>query len=209
MAREEFGVNNFKDSDIPEYRRIVAEVINRGGTRKDWLAALSHLISLKLKFKSGYNIKLHGGYKFQDINTGISWQYISFNYENITSVDDNSESIYGFWDPANMSGKTTISTYLAFIDYDLKILQFYRFMPVVGFGLGIAHVNDELTANSVTAKRDQNVFAYQFKAGLNFSITKNLSTSLTGVFLGTSEIKATNNKLKQGQLNLGVKWIFN
>ncbi|NQY31503.1 MAG: porin family protein [Flavobacteriaceae bacterium] len=209
MAREEFEVNSYKTSDDDEVDRIENDILDNGGTDKDFLAAIKHLMSMRLVYKPGFNFKVHGGYKFKYINAGISYQYINYSYKHIMAVDDSTEQVSIFWKAGNMSGKTAIHTGLAFVEYEINKLSFYRFTPIVGAGLGFANVKDKLTSNDETKERSQVVFAYQFKLGLNFTITKNFTATLDGVYFGTSEVKATNYKIKQGQLNLGVRYRFN
>ena len=209
MAREEFEVNSFRDADDEEVERIGQDILANGGTDSDVLAAIKHLMSMRLVYKPGFNFKVYGGYKFEYINAGISYQYINYSYKHIMAAGDSPEQISIFWKAGNMSGETAIHAGLAFVEYEIKKLSFYRFIPIVGAGLGFANVKDKLTSNDETKERSQVVFAYRFKLGINFAITKNFTATLDGVYFGTSEVKATNYKIKQGQLNLGVRYKFN
>ncbi len=211
MAREEFGVNHNKDSVQAKATIIMTDIMNKGGSFNDSLAGIKHLMSMELIFKPGWDIKVYGGYKLKnvDIDVGLSWQYIDYSYKYIRKINDNSEKISIFWTGNNMSGKTGLNVLLSFAEYNIRQLSFSVFTPVIGCGLGFARVQDKLTYDGKTKKREQTVFAYQIKLGLNYGFTENLRTTLEAVFFATSEVKATNNKIKQGQFNLGVRYLFN
>ena len=209
MAREEFGVNAFKDSDRLRVESIGAQILANGGNNNDVLHAIKDLMVLRMVYDYGWNFNVYGGYGFKNINVGVKWNYINSPYKAINKVADGKESVSSFWDGAYGSKEgMIINSFLVFFEYEIEKMRYYRLIPLVGVGLGFGRTADRLISSQKDVTRRQTVFAYEFKIGANYSFTNKFQAILETVFFGTSEVKATNNKIKQFQLNLGARYRF-
>lgn len=209
MAREEFEFQGFTTDDLMTAGQIMMNITNNGGTGKEALEAVKHLLALKLKYSAGVNININAGYAYKFLNVGVNWFYIRMSYDSINiSADD--DTVHPAWSFKNGSGKTVLNAFMLFGEYKITQLAIHNFTPVVGGSAGFANAQEALTIDSVTAKRDQNVFAYQIKLGANYKFTDNWYGNVETAFFGTSKIKATNTSLKQWQfINIGVRYLFN
>jgi opacity protein-like surface antigen len=210
MAREEFGVNNIGRDDLSESSRIIVDVINQGKTFKEALEAISHLNKVQLNYKNGFNLSLSAGYHLSNLDFGLLWKYTSIRYKSIHAVADGEDEPIFYWVNGLGSGKTILNSFMGFVEYNIHRIKFYGAVPVVGAGVGFSMAEDKLTINSETAKRNQAVFAYQIKAGVNYNFNDNWQASVETVFFGTSKVDATNNYIKSWQfINLGVRYLIN
>jgi opacity protein-like surface antigen len=211
MLREEFGGNFVSASNSAEAKKIYAQVLASGGTDGQALEAIKHLISMRIKYKVSWNFDIYGGYKIQNIGFGLSFKYISSPYETINNVDDNRETTYMFWNGAYGTKEgMTIKSLIAFVNYEIMQLNFDKFTPFIECGIGGARTADRLISTTKDVTRNQNVFAYAIKAGLNYKFTENWNANIETVFFGTTKVDATNNYVKNWQfINIGVKYLFN
>ena len=196
MAREEFDINAFDRKDNDELLR------NRmnGGT----LADVAHLMRTQLIYSTGWIAGIDIGYQFEHFKLLFNAGYSQMKYDDIRDVADNQSAL----DEDN-TGETNLWTGLVMGEYVLPVFNSSALEPVVGVGAGVSRVQDVLTDEGITAKRQQIIFAYKIKAGINYNFTKQVQGSITTDFFGTGKIKATNNAIKQWQfIKLGVRWMF-
>lgn len=206
MARESFL---FNDQRIEDYQ-IFFDLVNvQGLTLQEALELRKDLNLLKLKYSTGWNIDISGGYKYKNIIFGLMWKNITAFYKSINGEGQLQGRPTMGWASGNSSGKTKINTFLIFSEYEILKLKFKKIVPVVGLGIGFtAKTTEILNFETKKATQDQINFAYQGKIGVNYNINNQLQINIESVFFGTSRIKATNNYFKQIQLNMGVRYMF-
>lgn len=208
MAREEFFINAYRKSDSQEFEDIAINIINRGGTRAEYLAAAKHLMVLQLHYSAGWHIGINGGYKMNNFIISLKLNYKQMSYDSIKD-DDAGQNILG-WDDDGVAGESRFIYGIISGEYILPIINSIKIEPVLGMGLGVARTTDMLKDADKKAERSQNIFAYEIKLGINYNFNKNLQGNIGSSFFGTSKIKATNNYLKQWQfINIGVRYFFN
>jgi len=109
------------------------------------------------EFDEGYNVTGAVGYDYGDWRSEMEVTYRNNDLDNVTGL-------------ATAGGEVQSTAFMVNGYYDIPVNAPVK--PYVGAGIGLAHVNaKDLTAGGVTfADEDDNVFAYQAMAGVEYAM---------------------------------------
>jgi len=146
-----------------------------------------------LKFKNGTGLDTGLGYDFGRFRTELSYSQSNNEIKSIKAEID--EDVLGFpvkgtQAQASASGDLNISNIFINSYLDFPIGNKKKFTPYFGGGIGGSKLDiDDITVSGEEVKGASIwLFGYQWKLGLNYSISKNLNIFGEGVSSGFSDL---------------------
>ena len=146
-----------------------------------------------LKFKNGSGLDTGLGYDFGRFRTELSYSQSNNEIKSIKAEID--EDVLGFpvkgtQAQASASGDLNISNIFINSYLDFPIGNKKKFTPYFGGGIGGSKLDiDDITVSGEEVKGASIwLFGYQWKLGLNYSISKNLNIFGEGVSSGFSDL---------------------
>ena len=173
-------------------------------TKADWKAKINHSIDNidtdinhkgTLKFKNGSGWETGIGYDFGRFRTELSYSQSSNDIKSITA--EVNENVLGFDakgtpQEASATGDLKISNIFINSYLDFPIGKKKKFTPYIGAGIGGSKLEiDDITVSDEELKAASTwLFGYQWKLGVNYSISKNLNIFGEGTSSGFSDLGA-------------------
>jgi len=164
--------------------------------KADWKATISEIdYKGKLKFKDGSGWETGLGYDFGRLRTELTYGQSNNDIKSITA-QINEGLNKGTTADATALGDLQITNIFLNSYLDFPIGEEKKFTPYIGGGIGgsklaidnITVVNEELKAANTW------LFGYQWKLGLNYSISQNLNIFGEGTSSGFSDLGAAGDK---------------
>jgi len=173
-------------------------------TKADWKAKInlsvgdiSRDINHKgtLKFKNGSGLDTGLGYDFGRFRTELSYSQSNNEIKSIKA--EINENVLGYDEKgtptqASASGDLKISNIFINSYLDFPIGNSKKFTPYIGGGIGGSKLDiDDITVSGEEVKGASTwLFGYQWKLGLNYSISKNFNIFGEGASSGFSDLGA-------------------
>ena len=152
-------------------------------TKADWKATISNIdYKGNLQFKDGSGWESGMGYDFGTLRTELTYAQSINDIKSITA-QVNEGAYKGTSASATASGDLKITNIFINSYLDFPIGKDKKFTPYIGGGIGGSKLDiDDITVSGEEVKGASIwLFGYQWKLGLNYSISKNLNIFGEGV----------------------------
>jgi opacity protein-like surface antigen len=150
---------------------------------------------VEVSFDPGWNITGAVGYDFGRFRVEGEIGYRTFDIDEV--------SVPGF-PPVSLDGDASALTFMANGYYDHE-LRNSPLTPYIGFGLGIADAEVEVTIPGLgTLSTDDTEFAYQFMVGAGYEVAPNVVLTGGYRFFGIADSGAPDSH----EFNLGARFMF-
>ena len=153
---------------------------------------------LSIEFEPGLDLGGSVGYKYSPFRGEVEFTYM------YTDIDQVRISGLG---KTSMSGEVEVAAVMVNALFDFDNLDWFV-VPYVGFGVGYAYLELELSDSTGSFTASEDHFAYQILAGINYNFSGNWAASLGYRYFRTDDINNTNESFENHLINIGFTYSF-